>query len=241
MRLIRKLESIADLTPEETRALAALPIRVRTFSADANIVREGERPEHCALVTEGFVCRYKDLPDGSRQIMSFHIPGDMPDLQSMHLKVMDHSVAAMVPTRMAFIPHEAMHEICREYPGVAAAFWRDTLIDAAIFREWIVGLGRRSAYGRIAHLLCELNVKLQSVGLADAEGYDLPLTQAELGDALGLSTVHVNRVLQELRRDGLIASQGRRLGIPNWEGLQAAGDFDITYLHLDREARAFIH
>jgi CRP-like cAMP-binding protein len=231
-RLITKLESIADLSAEAKAALSALPIRLRAFEENADIVRQGDRPRECGLVVEGFVCRYKLLGEGQRQIMSFHIPGDIPDLQSLHIKVMDHSLSALTPTQIAFIPHAAVNEVTRNNPEVASAFWRDTLIDAAVFREWLAGVGRRSAHQRIAHVICEVYVKLQSVGLADGESFQLPVTQAELADALGLSSVHVNRVLQDLRRVGLISYRGRFVVIGDWDGLQAAGDFDPGYLHL---------
>ena len=171
--------------------------------------------------------------------MSFYIPGDIPDLQSLHLDVMDHNIGTLVPTRVAFIPHGAMHEVTRRYPALAAAFWRDTLIDAAIFREWIVNVGRRPAYARMAHLIAELAAKFKSVGLITDWSFELPVTQEELGDALGLSTVHVNRTLQELRGDGLIRSEGKTLFIEDWEALKRAGEFDPTYLHLrDKQAVA---
>jgi CRP-like cAMP-binding protein len=234
-RLIAKLQSIATLTADEKRALARLPLRLQAFGENTDLVQQGDAPRECGLIVQGFVCRYKLLAEGQRQIMSFHIPGDIPDLQSLHLRVMDHSVAALAPTRVAFIPHAALQEITRSHPGVTAALWRDTLIDAAIFREWLAGVGRRTAHQRIAHVICEIFVKLRSVGLADGEGFELPVTQSELADALGLSSVHVNRVLQDLRRDGLIVSRGRHVVIGDWERLQAAGDFDVGYLHL-REA-----
>jgi len=237
-RLIRKLESIADLTAEEKDAVRALPLSVKDVPADYEIVVEGARPSQCCLVLDGFACSYKMLPTGARQIMAFWIAGDVPDLQSLLLKTMDHSIGSIVASRLAFIPHSAIAEAARRYPGLATAFWRETLIDGAVFREWLVNVGRRNAYARLAHLICELYLRLRVVGLADENGFDMPVTQMELGDAMGLSTVHVNRSLQELRRDGLIVSKGRYVGIPDWEALKRAGEFDPTYLHLDREIRS---
>ncbi|WP_322883774.1 Crp/Fnr family transcriptional regulator [Microvirga lotononidis] len=232
--LLWKLDSIVSLSDEEKRALLDLPMTIKVFDPDSDIVRDGDRPSECCLVLSGFVCRYKVLSDGRRQIMGFYIPGDIPDLQSLHLNVMDHSIGTLVTSSIALIPHESLRNLLTQHPGLAAAFWRDTLIDAAMFREWMIGMGRRSAYQRIAHLLCELRVRLKAVGLAGEGGYDLPVTQNELGDALGLSTVHVNRVLQDLRSEGLIVLRGGSLHIPDWEALQVAGDFDPTYLHLRR-------
>ena len=231
-RLIRKLESIADLTPDEERAVFGLPMAVRTMPADQDIVRIGDRPSECCLVVDGFVCRYDLLNGGKRQILSFHISGDIPDLQSLFLDVMDHSLRTMTPSRLAFIPHDSLRTLLRQHAGLAAAFWRDTLIDAAVFREWMVGLGRREASQRVAHLLCEMLVRLKAIGQATDHACDLPMTQAEFGDALGLSTVHVNRTLQDLRASGLIESRGHVHTIRDWNGLKRLADFDPTYLHL---------
>jgi CRP-like cAMP-binding protein len=232
--LLWRLDSITDLTEEDRRAFLDLPLNVKVFEADTDIVREGERPTDCCVVLSGFVCRYKLLADGRRQILGFYIPGDLPDLQSLHLDVMDNGLGTLVTSSVALIPHETIRDLLARRPSLAAALWRNTLIDAAMFREWMIGIGRRSAYQRIAHLLCELQVRLKAVGLANENGYDLPVTQSELGDALGLSTVHVNRVLQDLRSDGLVILRGGSLRIPDWDALQSAGDFDAAYLHLKR-------
>jgi CRP-like cAMP-binding protein len=237
-RVIRKLESIDGITEDEKQALLALPVTVKTVEADQDIVTEKQRPSQSCLILEGFVCRYKLLEGGKRQIMSFHTPGDMPDLQSLVLKVMDHNIGTLTPSKLAFVSHDAVRELLRRYPRLTEILWRDTLIDSAIFREWMVGLGRREAYARIAHLMCELYVRLRAVGLADGDGYELPLTQAELGDALGLSTVHVNRVLKELRLGGLVVLKGKHLIIPDWERLKQAGEFDPTYLHVEPQVAA---
>jgi CRP-like cAMP-binding protein len=235
--LIRRLESIAPVSDDERRAITALPIMVRELKADADIVRDHDRPSQCCAILEGFACRYKILPGDRRQIMSFHIPGDIPDLQSLHLEVMDHSLSTVVPTKVAFIPHEAVRTFLRTYPRIADVFWRETLIDAAVFREWVVNVGRRDAYARIAHILCEIYVRLRAVGLVDGQAYQLPITQAELADATGLSTVHVNRTLQELRGNGLISTpKSGRVVIEDWDRLQEAGEFDATYLHIKKAA-----
>jgi CRP-like cAMP-binding protein len=232
MRLLRKLESITTLSEEARQAVLKLPMSVRDIPADQDILREGDRPGQCCLLVEGFLCRYKMLPDGKRQILSLHVPGDVADLQSLHLAVMDHSLGTLVPSRAAFITHEALRGIIRAYPEIADAFWRDTLIDAAIFREWIVNVGSREAYARLAHLICELFCKLHAVGLTDGNTFYLPITQAELGDATGLSTVHVNRSLMQLRADGLITLERGRCTIRDHGRLRDAGTFDPAYLHL---------
>jgi CRP-like cAMP-binding protein len=230
--LIRKLESIAPLAPEEKAALLRLPLRLKTLPAHQDIVRAGDSPSESCLLVEGFACRYSLTAEGKRQILSFHISGDILDLQSLHLSVMDHSLATLAPSSLAFIPHDDLRSLMRSHPRLGDLLWRDTLIDAAIFRQWMVGLGRREAYGRIAHVLCELLVRSRAVELVEDHAFTLPVTQAELGDAFGLSTVHVNRVLQDLRGDGLITLRGVSLKVLDWERLKKAGEFDPTYLHL---------
>ena len=231
--LLRKLSSIAPLTDDERRSVAELPLSIEQRDADQDIVREGDRPSRCCLLLGGFACTYKVTGEGKRQIMAFYIAGDIPDLQSLHLKVLDNSVSTITPCKVGFIQHEALHDVCLRYPRITSAFWRETLIDAAIFREWMVSIGRREAYNRIAHLLCEMMLRMKAVGLAEDHSCELPITQAELGDALGLSTVHVNRTLQELRAAGLITRKGSTLTVLDWEELKRAGDFDPAYLHLE--------
>lgn len=231
-RLVRKLETIGTLTANEKQAIGALPLRLKNVGENHDLIRDGETPPECCLIVEGFVCRYKLVGDGQRQIMAFHLPGDIPDLQSLHLRRMDHSLSTLTPGRVAYIAHAALHEIAQAFPGIGAILWRDTLINAAGFREWLSGVGRRTAHQRIAHVICEIFVRLKSLGLTDGDGFDLPVTQAELGDAMGLSSVHVNRVLQDLRADGLIASRGKFVAILDWPGVQQTGDFDPAYLHL---------
>ncbi|MBD2745332.1 Crp/Fnr family transcriptional regulator [Microvirga sp. BT688] len=236
--MIRKLDSIFPLSDEEEQALARLPMQIAAYKADQDIVRIGDRPSQSCLLLEGFTCVYKITAEGKRQIVAFHVPGDIPDLQSLHLKVMDNSLATVSPCTLGFIPHEALYDLCNRYPRITAALWRETLVDASIFREWMTGIGRREAYNRTAHLLCEMRVRLNMVGLVEDGTFDLPITQTELADAIGASTVHVNRVLQELRADGLIRSRGTQVSILDWKGLKEAGDFDPLYLHLRQEGNA---
>ena len=145
--LLRKLDSITDLSPEERQAVLDLPMRVERIQADQDIVREGDRPSRCCLVLQGFACRHKVTLPGKRQIMAFHVPGDIADLQSLHLRVLDHSLGTITPCELGFIRHEDMRDFVRRWPRLGDVFWRETLIDAAVFREWMVGIGRREAYG----------------------------------------------------------------------------------------------
>jgi CRP-like cAMP-binding protein len=230
--LVRKLDGIVnEMTSEERDAVRALPMMVRELNPDQDIVRDGDRPSQCCLVLEGVAFRYKMLGDGRRQIYSFHITGDIPDLQSLHLDVMDHSLSVATRSKVGFIQHHHLHEFNAHWPRLAGALWRDTLIDGAIFRQWMLGIGRKQALGRIAHLLCELFAKMKAVGLATDHSIPMPITQEEFADALGLSGVHVNRSLQELRSRDLINLERRTLTILEWNGLKEVADFDPTYLH----------
>ena len=236
--LVRKLESVASLSAEERQAIQSLPVRTRTLQPRQDIVRDGDKPSQCCLILDGWACRYKLLSEGRRQIFSFHIAGDIPDLQSLHIHTMDHSLCTLTESTVAFIPHESIRDLTAGFPGVAAILWRDTLIDAGIFREWMVGMGRRSAFEQVAHLFCELYLKLQAVGLAESYRCPLPVTQTDLGDALGLSNVHVNRVLQEMRGKSLITLRGNTLVLEAWDELVRVYEFDPTYLHLEKRPAA---
>lgn len=234
--LIRKLEQLFPLTSEERELLEAACSRAIQMDGDQDVVREGDQPSDCNLLLEGMVCRYKLLEDGKRQIFSFHIPGDIFDAQSFLLETMDHSVATLTRSKIAVIPHKVMRRITEEHPRIGRAIWKDTLVDAAIFREWMASIGRRSAYQRIAHLMCEMVVKFHAVGLAeDHRRIEWPMTQNEVGDALGLSLVHVNRTLQELRGENLITLRDGTLVVNDWAALTRAGQFDARYLHLRTE------
>ncbi len=234
--LIRKLESIAPLSDEERRVIQHLPVTTYNLNARQDILRDGDQPTHCCLIVDGWACRYKLLNAGRRQILSFHIPGDILDLQSLHVPTMDHSLTTLTKAVIAFIPHESLRELIADFPSIAAMLWRDSLIDAGIFREWLVSLGRRSAFEHVAHLFCELYLKLQAVGLAGDYRCPMPITQADLADALGLTSVHLNRVLQEMRGQTLITLRKRMLVIEAWDELLRISEFDPTYLQLKRPA-----
>ncbi|MGH1592243.1 Crp/Fnr family transcriptional regulator [Methylobacterium phyllosphaerae] len=218
-------------------------MRINHLDARHDIVRDGDKPTHCCLVISGWTCRYKLLSQGKRQILSFHVAGDIPDLLSLHIPVMDHSLATVTSATVALIPHESLRALVAQYPGLASRLWRETLIDAAIFREWMTGMGRRSASERIAHLFCEMYVKLQAVGLAGNYRCPLPLTQVDLADALGLTPVHVNRVLKDMRGQALITLRSHTLVIEAWDELLRVSEFDPLYLQLEtREAgSAFVY
>jgi len=234
--LLRKLQSIGNPTYVEQQALAGLPVTIKMLDAQEDIVREGDRPVIVCLILEGFACRYATVSSGRRQILSIHIPGDIPDLQGIFIKVMDHNLATLTPARVALIPHDAMCNLLDHNNRIMHLLWRDTLVDAAIFRKWIVGIGRCTAHARFAHLICEFAFRMHAVGLMKRSVCAMPFTQVDIADALGLSNVHVSRVLARLRKQGLFTWQDGILTIKNWRQLQNAADFDPSYLQLDQSA-----
>ncbi|MFH5923574.1 Crp/Fnr family transcriptional regulator [Roseomonas xinghualingensis] len=236
--LIRKLEKFTKLSSGEMQVLEQVAAEgLRQLGTREDIIREGDRPQALNLILSGWACRYKHLEDGRRQIMAFFLPGDLCDNHVFVLREMDHSVGTLTPVTFAQIPRRRIDEITLSHPRVTQALWWASLVSTAIQREWTVSLGQRDALERMAHLLCELFVRLRVVGLTEENRCELPLTQAELADAMGLSTVHVNRTLQELRAAKLIILKGRTLTIPDLEALQSAAQFNPNYLHLEHEGQ----
>ena len=229
--LARRWSRRSALSDADRAALIALPYTRKTFGKDAYVVREGEQATECSVLLQGMAFRQKLLRDGARQIISFHIPSEFVDLQNGVLGIADHSVQSLNRSVFAAIPRTALIELSDSRPAIRTAMWIDTLIDASIFREWVVNVGRRDSRARIAHLLCELIVRFKSIGAQNGEIFDFPVTQEQLADATGLTSVHTNRTLQSLRRDGLIQLTARSLTVLDWEGLRAIGDFDELYLH----------
>ena len=228
--LIRKLEQLTPLSEAEKQALAALSVRIRQVGARQDIVSDRTLPTDTSLITDGFACRYKLLGNGRRQILAFLIPGDFCDLRAVLLRRMDHGVAALNRCQIAVIPHRKLFDIVEKHPRVALALWATTMLDAAIYRQWLTNVGRVSAYARVAHLLCELATRLQAVGLTQGNSYELPAIQNDIGDAAGLSTVHVNRTLRKLREDNLITLRSNVVAVLDWKRLAAAAEFDRSYL-----------
>jgi CRP-like cAMP-binding protein len=231
MPLVRRWSKHSRISADDRTAILGLPASRRTFGKDGYLVREGQEATECALLLRGFAFRQKLLRDGSRQIISFHIPGEFVDLQNALLGIADHNVQSVNRTEAAMIPRHAIIELATARPAIRVAMWIDTLIDSSIFREWVVNVGRRDSRTRIAHLLCELATRLRANGDGDGDAFDLPLTQEQLADATGLTSVHTNRTLQRLRRDGLIHLNSGSLKILDWHKLREAGDFDELYLH----------
>jgi CRP-like cAMP-binding protein len=233
--LLSKLDRAVTLTDSERRALSKVPIHLTTLKDDRDVARRGDRPSRCVLVIEGMLATSKVNAAGKRQIMAFHVPGDIPDLLSIHLEVLDSDIRTVSESKVAFIDHTPLRALCADHPRIAADLWRATLVDAAIFREWVVNVGQRPALNRLAHLFCEITVRMDEVGLAKNRSCSLPLTQTELGEATGLSPVHVNRSLQVLRARGLLSLERGELTIHDWRGLRDVAEFQFDYLHLPVE------
>jgi len=234
---LMKLRARDDISAAEEAALRDAVGDVVHYPADHTFITPGQELSCSTLLLDGILCRYKDLSDGQRQITELHVAGDFADLHSFTLKHLDHSVMALTPARVVQVPHEKLKGITEEHPHLARVLWFSTNLDAAIHREWEVSLGRRNALQRTAHLFCELQVRLGLVGLASEKGFELPITQVELAECLGLTSVHVNRVLKELRERGLVEFRGGRVTISDLAALRRAAEFDPAFLYLDKRAR----
>jgi CRP-like cAMP-binding protein len=231
--LVERLARLSPLSGADRDALLALPHAVRSLGASTHLVRDGDHAESCTALLSGFAYRYKITGEGARQIISVHIPGELVDLQNSFLAIADHSVQMLTEGEVAVIPRQALRDLALNQPGVARALWIDSLIDASIFREWVVNVGRRNSRARVAHLLCELCLRLRKAGLIEGPTYELPMTQEQLADAVGLTSVHVNRVLKQLAEEGLIRRDRRSISIADWIRMKDAGDFNERYLHQD--------
>ncbi len=236
-RHLMKLRARDEISAEEEAAIRASVAEIRRVPADQLVARALEPLNVCTILLSGFAARSKDLPDGRRQITELHTPGDYTDLHSFTLKYLDHDVVALSDCTLAVVPHAAMHEITETLPHLTRIYWFSTNLDASVHREWELSLGRRSALERMAHLFCELHVRMGLVGMVEHDAYDLSLTQAELAECLGLTSVHVNRTLMQLREDGLVEFRGGRVTIQNLADLRRAASFDPAYLYLERRPR----
>lgn len=231
--LLQRLRYWHSLDSSDQAALLALPHTIRRIEANNYLVREFDRPEHSCLLLEGFAIRLKIVATGHRQILSIHMKGELVDLQNSLLGTADHSVQMLTNGKFAQIPREALDRLAFERPSIGRALWYDTLVDASIFREWIANVGRRAAFARIAHLLCEFALRQKIAGLGEPNLYELPMTQDQLADAVGMTPVHVNRTIRALEAEGLInRSHPRVIQITDWEKLAHAADFNSAYLHL---------
>lgn len=230
-QVIRKLERLAPLNQADRDAIRSLPFRMKTAPPNAYLVREGEVVTECSVLLTGYACRHKASSNGGRQIVSFHMPGDILDLQHLLLSRADHNLQTITEATVALVSAEHIRRVALERPAVGEALWRDTLIDASIFREWVLNVGRRSAKSRVAHMLCEFAARREKAGLGSPERFELPMTQEQIADATGLTSVHVNRMLHELADEGVIVRDKRDVTIRDWAQMCRVADFDPAYLH----------
>jgi len=240
--MLRKLEYWQPLSQEDSDAVLGLPHTMKRLEAHNYIVREFDRAEFSCVLLSGFAIRHKIVSGGQRQIVAIHMRGELVDLQNSLLGRADHSVQMLTAGTIATIPRDEIKRIAFERPAVGQAMWLDTLVDASIFREWVANVGRRDARTRLAHLLCEFSLRLKVAGLGEQTNYELPMTQEQLADATGLTSVHVNRTLKGLESDGLIGrSNPRFIEIGDWRRLAEVGDFNSNYLHLRENEPALTH
>lgn len=231
---LRKLRLRVSISADEQRIIEDLVSEVREVRPDQTVIRMGQELTCSMILLNGWMARSKDLLGGQRQITELHIAGDFVDLHGFTLKRLDHDLRTLTPCKLAVVPHERLNEMAARHPRLARIYWFMTNIDASIQREWALSLGQRSAISHLAHLFCELCDRLDIIGMADDEEYDFPLTQREVAECLGLTVVHANRTIQELRRRGLIALESRRVRILDRPRLEALAEFDPRYLYLDR-------
>lgn len=236
--LVDGLAFRSPIDAEDRDAILALPYAMRTLEAASYIVREGDPPQQCGILVSGYAFRQKLTGDGSRQIVAIHIPGESLDFQNVFLDEADHSVQMLTRGEVALVPRTHVQALVRARPNVAHAILVVILVEASIFREWVLNVGRRASRERLAHMLCEFAIRLDAAGLGAELGYELPMTQEQLADALGLTPVHVNRTLKALEAEGLIKRSKRNVSFPNWERMREVADFNQRYLHLERQDRA---
>lgn len=229
--LVRRLDANTPLPAEDRAALRALPFTTRTVPPATSLMREGDPATNCSVLVTGFAFRHKMAYSGARQIVSLHIPGEALDFQSLRLTYVDHNLQTLTHAEIATIPMVALRQLLDARPAIANAVLYNLLVEASILREWVLNVGRRSARERLAHLLCEYAFRLDQQGLSDGQGYELRMTQEQIGDALGLTAVHVNRSIKALQTEGLIKRDGRLLTFPDTDKLRKVADFSELYLH----------
>ena len=233
---LKKLRRRFEISADEERAIRGAVAGTRKIGADKVLIREGQVLNESLLLVSGWLARSKDLAGGDRQMTELHVTGDFPDLHGFTLKRLDHVVLTLSECTVAVVPHDRMRQMTERFPRLARIYWFATNMDAAIHREWALSLGKRSAIARMAHLFCELYVRLDVVGETRGDSYDFPLTQRELAECLGLTSVHANRTLQELRRRGLIAVENRQVSMLDRSGLERLAEFDPAYLYLEKRS-----
>ena len=232
--LLSHLSIIGQVSNEDADAILGLGGEVRSLKRHEDILKPGDAPKWSVVVLRGFLQRYGSRRDGLRQIQSFYIPTDAPSLETLHIEKVQSTLSAVIPSTVGLVPHSDLLDLMDRRPNVRALIWRESLVQSAIFREWLTRNSRLTADARMAHLFCEIFVRSCAVGLNDGESCEMPVTQEMLADALGLTGVHVNRTLQSLRETNMVEHKNGRLFIHDFKRLAAYADFDPAYLHLRR-------
>ena len=233
-RVVEKLGDRARIPDKAIAAILQMPYGHKQLHPGSFFVREGATADKCGILMSGLAVCQKTNRDGDRQILSVKIPGDMLGLQSLYLDTLDHNIQALTRCETVIVPSDLLKAILDEFVVVRHAISRIMLTEASMLRELILNIGRRDARARVAHFLCEFAVRTGGTDKINDRSFELPLTQEELGDALGLTAVHINRTLQLLTRDGLIARDGRNIRFVDWDRLQDIADFSTRYLHLEK-------
>jgi CRP-like cAMP-binding protein len=230
--LLQRLRTTSVIDEEDVAVLGSLPVDLRALGPAEYVVRDGQRSTACCLLAEGFCIRAKTTWEGRRQILSIHIPGEIPDLLSLYLHVMDHDLMTLTDSLVGYIPHAALQDMVRGRPNLVAALWRDSLVDAAMFREWIVNVGQRPATSRLAHIVVELRARLRVIGRGKGNRVEMPLTQEQIGEAMGITPIHANRIIKQLREEGVLEFRRGYVSVLDEGKLQELAHFDDRYLHL---------
>ncbi len=228
---VERLRGYAPMRDEDVALVLDVSRNIREHRAGHHLIREGDKPDPVFVVLEGWACRYKILPDGGRQILAFMLPGDFCDIHISVLEEMDHSIVTLTKAKVASLPRMQMEALVEATPALRRAFWWSQLVDQGVLRAWIVSMGRRKSEERVAHLMCELYIRMRNIGLATDDRCELPLTQIVLADALGLTPVHVNRVLRRLRLARVMELRDGSLNVLDPARLAKIAGFDDNYLH----------
>jgi CRP-like cAMP-binding protein len=235
--LISRLGRGVELGPDDVAWVEHMTRNAVHVPADRQLQSEGDQPQVLQVVLDGLACRYKILPDGRRQILAFLVPGDPCDPHVFGMPRIDHNLATLAPSLIASVPRQEIESALADRPALARAFWFSLLLDISVLREWLVNVGRRNAYERMAHLLWEMYLRHAIVGKVSQDAFHLPLTQADLADALGLSTVYVNKTITRLRASGIIETDRRQIRILKPDELSGIAGFDGSYLHQPHAAK----
>ncbi len=229
---IHHLGLIGRLSDADKEALLSIKGEIRDLTRGEDVLRDGDRPTYSVVVISGLLQRYTTSPEGKRQIHSFYLPTDTPSLEAVHIGVMDNNLGAVTQSRVGLVPFSELFRVMDTHPNLTALMWRETLVQASILRAWLMRNSQTLAHEQMAHLFCEVMTRARAAGLVQGDTCDLPIRQEDLGDALGMTNVHVSRTLAMIRASGSVEFRGGKLTVMNWEQLVQIAQFDGSYLHL---------